>query len=81
MKKTVEVWHLIIYGAIFLGSCIGLIFNLSSRIVRDEDQIIALEKNNDRTDQQFGKVNENLEKVNSRLTDILIELQNKQNRK
>jgi cell division protein FtsB len=80
MKKQVEIWHLIIYGAIFIGSCLTALINQSNRITRDESEILTLEKSNDKTDQQFNKVNDNLDKVNSRLTDILIELQNKKDR-
>lgn len=81
MKKQVEVWHLIIYGAIFLGSCLTVIVNQSTRIVKDEDHIISLEKYQDKNDENFHEVNENLREVNKQLTDILIELQNKENRK
>lgn len=81
MRKPFELWQALI-ATILLGITITtIIVNQSDRITRDESEILTLEKNNDRTDQQFNKVNENLDKVNNRLTDILVELQNKQNRK
>ena len=81
MRKPFELWQALI-ATILLGITVTtIIVNQSNRITRDESEILVLEKNNDRTDQQFNKVNENLDKVNNRLTDILVELQNKQNRK
>ena len=81
MKKPVEIWQAIIATFLLLITVVTIIVNQSNRITRDEGEILTLEKNNDRTDQQFDKVNINLEKVNNRLTDILVELQNKENRK
>lgn len=81
MKKPLELWQAIIATALLLVTVATIIVNQSDRITRDESEILTLEKNNDRTDQQFNKVNDNLDKVNNRLTDILVELQNKQNRK
>jgi hypothetical protein len=81
MKKPVEIWQAVIATALLLVTVVSIIINQSNRITRDEAEILTLEKNNDKTDQQFNKVNDNLDRVNSRLTDILVELQNKQNRK
>lgn len=88
MKKPVEIWQAVIATFFLLVTVVTIIVNQSNRITRDEGIILMLEKNNDKTDehfaktdQQFDKVNDNLEKVNSRLTDILVQLQNKQNRK
>ena len=81
MNKPLQLWQAIIATALLLITVATIIVNQSDRITRDESEILTLEKNNDRTDQQFNKVNDNLDKVNGRLTDILVELQNKQNRK
>lgn len=81
MKKPLEIWQAVIATILFLITVSTIIIDQSNRITRDESQIQTLQKNNDKTDQQFERLNQNLDKVNNRLTDILVELQNKQNRK
>lgn len=88
MNKPIAIWQAIIATCVFLCMLGGVIVTQSNRITKDEAIILSLEKYNDKTDdhftktdQQFDKVNDKLEQVNTTLTNILVELQNKENRK
>ena len=80
MRKPLEIWQAIIATCLLLGSVVTIIANQSSRIATQAVEIINLEKTSEQTDRQFDRVNANLEKMDSRLTDILVEMQNKKDR-
>lgn len=81
MKKQVEMWHLVIYGAFFIGSCLTVLINQSNRITRDESEIIHLQENKAENDKHFEDVNTNLRLMNDQLTSIRVLLEDKQDRK
>ena len=58
-----------------------MIVNQSNKIVSQEIRISDLEQNKKEAKEQFDKVNTRLDQVVDKLTDILITLQNKENRK
>jgi Tfp pilus assembly protein PilN len=80
MKKPLEVWQAIIASVLMLLTVGTIISTQASRITNQQDRINFLEENKATTEAQFHEVNMNLHEVNSKLTDILVELQNKKDR-
>jgi hypothetical protein len=80
MRKPLEVWQAVIATILLVITVSSIIVNQSNRITRDEAQIGILIENKGTTEAQFEKVNASLERINSKLTDILVELEDKQNR-
>lgn len=80
MRKPLEVWQFIISLIILVMSGGTLVVNQSNKITDQNARIITLEQNRKDTERQFDKVNERLDRMSDKLTDILVELQNKKDR-
>lgn len=80
MRKPLEIWQFIISLVILIMSVGSLIVTQSNKITDQNARIITLEQNKKDTERQFDKVNERLDRVSDKLTDILVELQNKKDR-
>lgn len=81
MRKPIELWQAIVSGMLLIMTGGTLIVNQSNKIVAADVRIAQLEQSKIDTGVQFEKVNTKLDKVVDKLTDILVELQQKQNRK
>lgn len=80
MKRPLEIWQAIV-ATILMAITVGtIIVNQTNKITTQQDRITYLEKSNETTSSQFHEVNMNLKEVNNKLTDILVELQNKKDR-
>jgi hypothetical protein len=80
MKNPVQVWHAIVASCALLLTVAFIIINQSNRITRDESQLFYLQENKALTEKHFDEVNGNLKEMSNKLTEILIEMQNKKDR-
>lgn len=81
MKKPVELWQMVI-GLITFAIGLGTIaVNTSNQLTNHESRLRSLETATDKIMMRFDKVDEKQDKQDEKTTQILILLQNKQDRK
>lgn len=81
MKKPVELWQMII-GLITFGIGLATIaINVSNKITNHESRIQTLERVMDKVDLKLDAIGVKQDKQDEKTTQILIILQNKQDRK
>lgn len=80
MKRPLELWQGIIATCLLLLTVGTIIVNQSNTIATQQEKITSLIESKNDTKVQFKEVNENLKGMTAKLTDILVELQNKQDR-
>lgn len=73
MKKPVEVWQIVIAFA-------GLLLCVGTIVVNLATKVNTLETQNNYTGQYLREMSTNMKEMNGKMTDILITLQNKQDR-
>lgn len=80
MKKPIEVWQAVVGTLILLMGVGSIIINQSNKIQSQQDMINFLVEN--KSDQRTvnAEINASLKEVNNKLENILIELQNKQDK-
>lgn len=80
MKKPLEVYQAVIAGTLMLLTIGSIILTLSNKIQTQQDMINFLIEN--KNDQRVlnTEVNMSLKEINNKTTEILIELQNKQDK-
>lgn len=80
MKKPLEVYQAAIAGILMLFTIGSIILTLSNKIQTQQDMINFLIEN--KNDQRVlnQEVNTSLKEINNKTTEILIELQNKQDK-
>lgn len=78
MKKPVELWQAILGTLATLGVIVGFFFNIttqySNQLTAHESRINALEREREENRRQF-------QNISDKLTEILIAVENKQDRK
>jgi cell division protein FtsL len=80
MRRPIEVWHFIISIMILIMSVGSTIITLSNRVTDQNARIMSLEQNKRDTKEQFDHINERLDRLTDKATEILVELQNKKDR-
>jgi len=80
MRKPIEIWQFAIAVVTLIMTAGTLIVNLSNKVVDQGARISALERSTTEITRQFEKVNEKLDRLNDKQTDIMVELQNKKDR-
>lgn len=80
MKKPLEVYQAVIAGILMILTIGSIILSLSNKIQTQQDMINFLLEN--KNDQRVlnQEVNMSLKEINNKTTEILIELQNKQDK-
>jgi hypothetical protein len=85
MENTLKIWHAIMASITFFISIVGAVVVFSNKVENqrlrieylessDKDKALQIKDLNQRQDSQFKE-------INNKLTDILIMLQNKENKK
>lgn len=80
MKKPLEVWQAVMGGILMLISIGSIILNQSNKIQSQQDMINFLLENKNEQRQINSEVNISLKEINNKATEILVELQNKQDK-
>lgn len=80
MKKPLEVYQAVIAGFLLLLTVGTIIVQLMNKITNQQDMINFLVENRAEQHQVNIEMNGNLKEVNNKLTQILVELQNKQDK-
>lgn len=80
MQKPLQIWHLVVVTVMFFITAVTLVANQSSRITKDEMEILHLQEDKVNTQAQFREFNNNLKDVNTSLIQIRILLEDKQDR-
>lgn len=85
MEKGLKVWHAVLTTIITLVTCCSWIFNLNTQVKVQQNEIDMLKSSDrDKTLQikdLSQQLNEKYEVMNNKLTDVLVILQNKENKK
>lgn len=81
MRKPLEVWHAVMSGVILIMSVGGVIINQSNKIQSQQIRIEYLESEQRDNTLQFKEIGTNFKQIDGKLTDILVILQNKEDRK
>lgn len=81
MKKPIELWQAILYTIGTTIAVISIAINVSNKLTDQEARIRALESSIDKIMQRFDKIEQKQDQHNEKTQEILIILQNKQDRK
>lgn len=81
MKKPLEVWHLILTSLILLGGVGGFILTQQKEMENQRVRLNLLESQQTDIKLQFRDNNQQFRMIDEKLTNILIILQNKEDRK
>jgi uncharacterized membrane protein (DUF106 family) len=73
MKKPLELWQAFVTGVLLIGSVTGAFVNLTNKIQTQQIRLEYLESERQDYKNQFKE-------INSKLTEILIEVHNKEDR-
>jgi hypothetical protein len=80
MRKTVEVWQLLLSIALAIGTGGAWVLDHSNQIERQKVRIEILEEQQRDDRLLFRDIQQQFKETNGKLTDILIILQNKEDR-
>lgn len=80
MRKTTELWQLLLATALALGSTGAWIMDQSNQIERQKVRIEILEEAQRDDRLLFRDIQQQFKEQNGKLTDILVILQNKKDR-